>query len=341
VPSNCNKQGLTRFAGKTTTTELTVLNSGPETTNPHDASRTPGGSSCGSAAAVADYHVPFSLGTQTGGSVIRPASYTGVFAFKPTHNAVSSTGTTAFSPSFDTLGFFARSVEDLQLVAEVFGFEEDSRPIPSDLSEATIALIRPPKWHEAGPGTVAAMARTRSALEAIGVTVKDIDLPSDLGDDQSMIRTLQVVSNSEARVSFLAEYRTNKSRLDPQIQDIVKNALHITRTEKLQAIDKLSRVRSIVDELFARYTIVIAPSAVDEAPLGLTDMGSPVFNTIWTVSGRVLVPTSTDFYRLCMCQQCRYQHLSVTMVCPWVCPFLQADHVIDISCESALSSVGP
>lgn len=137
------------------------------------------------------------------------------------------------------------------------------------------------------------MTKTRRAFESIGATVEDIDLPSDLGDDQSMIRTFRVVSNSEARVSFLTEYRTNKSRLDPQIQDIVRNALRITRTEKLQAIDRLSKVRSIVDELFARYTVVIAPSAVDEAPLGLADMGSPIFNTIWTVSGIFPVHTST------------------------------------------------
>ena len=101
------------FSGKTTTTEFTVTNSGPETTNPRDPNRTPGGSSCGSAAAVADFQVPISLGSQTGGSVIRPASYTGIFAMKPTHNGISLEGQKAFAPTFDTFGFFTRSAEDL------------------------------------------------------------------------------------------------------------------------------------------------------------------------------------------------------------------------------------
>ncbi|PTD07630.1 Glutamyl-tRNA [Fusarium culmorum] len=106
--------------GKTTTTEFTAMNSGPETTNPHDPNRTPGGSSCGSAAAVADLQVPLSLGAQTGGSIIRPASFTGIFAMKPTFNAISIEGQKAFAPTFDTFGFFGRSIDDLKLLADVF-----------------------------------------------------------------------------------------------------------------------------------------------------------------------------------------------------------------------------
>nr|ODN86714.1 hypothetical protein L203_03962 [Cryptococcus depauperatus CBS 7841] len=116
--------------GKTTTTEFTVVNSGPETTNPHDPNRTPGGSACGSAAGVADLHVPLSVGTQNGGSVIRPASFTGVFAMKPTFSAISVEGQKAFSPSFDSFGFFARGIEDLQLLADVFALQDDKSSPP-------------------------------------------------------------------------------------------------------------------------------------------------------------------------------------------------------------------
>ena len=117
IPFSSSASDLTSLAGKTTTTEFCVTNSGPNTTNPHDANRTPGGSSCGSAAAVADLQIPLALGAQTGGSLIRPASYTGVFALKPTYNAISPEGTKTFSFTFDTFGFMARSVDDLQLLA--------------------------------------------------------------------------------------------------------------------------------------------------------------------------------------------------------------------------------
>lgn len=106
--------------GKTATTEFAVLNSGPETTNPNDPNRTPGGSSARSAAAVADLQVPISFGTQTGGSVIRPSSYTGTYAMKPTFGMISCQGIKAVSPELDTFGYFARSVDELNLIADVF-----------------------------------------------------------------------------------------------------------------------------------------------------------------------------------------------------------------------------
>lgn len=273
-------------AGKTTTTEFTVLNSGPETTNPNDPRRTPGGSSCGSAAAVADFQVPLSLGAQTGGSVIRPAAYTGVFAFKPTYNAISPAGANVFSPTFDTLGIFARSVDDLRLVADVFEIEGDARPTAFDIKDASVALIRTPSWDQAGLGTIAAMVKSADILRERGVNVNEISLPDSLGDGTTMRRTLQAVSYGEARTSFLAEYRKGKIQIHPMIQAIVENQANITPGERLRATDKLASLRPVVDEMFAAYSVVITPSAVDEAPLGLDDMGSPVFNTIWTVSGR-------------------------------------------------------
>jgi Asp-tRNA(Asn)/Glu-tRNA(Gln) amidotransferase A subunit family amidase len=111
---------LTGDLGKTTITDFAVLNSGPATTNPLDPNRTPGGSLVGSAAAVADFQVPLSCGTQTGGSVIRPASYTGTYAMKPTFNTVSGQGIKVVSLELETFGYFARSIEDLELIMDVF-----------------------------------------------------------------------------------------------------------------------------------------------------------------------------------------------------------------------------
>ncbi|KAF2813644.1 amidase signature enzyme [Mytilinidion resinicola] len=249
--------------GKTTTTEFTVANSGPNTTNPHDPNRTPGGSSCGSAAAVADLQVPLSLGVQTGGSVIRPASYTGIFALKPTYNAVSTEGTKTFSATFDTIGFFARSIEDLQLVADVFAINDDEPPRDVMLKDASVALIKTPMWQQAGPGTVAALKNAVTILQKSGVRVEEISFPTEIGDGdgEALKRTLKLTTSGEAGPAFLREYRVDKTKI---------------------ALDKLASMRAFVDTIAANYSAIITPSAIDEAPEGLDDMGSPIFNTLWT-----------------------------------------------------------
>lgn len=281
------------LAGKTTTTEFTVPNSGPQTANPHDPSRTPGGSSCGSAAAVADFQVPLALGTQTGGSVIRPASYTGVFAMKPSHDAISLEGVKPVSPTFDTLGFFARSTDDLKLLADVFGLGDDDPPAvsdpesPSAISEApqamSVALVTPPSWDRAGPCTVAAMSKAARALESHGLGVTTLDLETVLGQKSEILKRWQsVIINSEAQVSFLGEYRTDQNKLSPEICELVENRAGYTHAERLRAQEGFVALRAKADELAGKYAVIIAPSALDEAPLGLGDMGSPAFNTIWT-----------------------------------------------------------
>ncbi|KAK3681295.1 amidase signature domain-containing protein, partial [Podospora appendiculata] len=273
--------------GKTTTTEFTVTNSGgagsgPETTNPHDPNRTPGGSSCGSAAAVADYQVPISLGAQTGGSIIRPASFTGVFALKPTHNSISPEGQKTFSPNFDTVGFFARTIEDLQLVADVFALKDDEPPQDIPLNQTTVAMIKTPMWDSAGPGTVAAMKHARAVLERSGVMVEEVSFPTEIGDLETLQKMQMALMYREAQVAFLREYRINKTSLAPEICRLVENSSNFTNREALRASDKYAGLRPVFDELAARYSAIITPSVIDEAPLGLENMGSAVFNTFWT-----------------------------------------------------------
>ena len=271
-------------AGKTTTTGFTVTNSGPETTHPHDPARTPGGSSCGSAAAVADFQVPLSLGGQTGGSLIRPASFTGVFAMKPTHNAISTEGQKTFSPTFDTFGFMARSIQDLQVVADVFCLQDDEVPKDVALTEVSVALVKTPMWHRAGPGTIAAMRKAITILEHSGVRVEEVSFPTAFGDEETIRRRQKVIMSGEAQVSFLREYRVDKMKLDPTIRDLVENGTGISHGEKLRALDEYANMRAIADSLASTHSVIITPSAVDEAPLGLEDMGSATFNTLWTVS---------------------------------------------------------
>ncbi|KAI1132003.1 amidase signature enzyme [Nemania abortiva] len=268
--------------GKTTTTEFTVTNSGPGTTNPHDPNRTPGGSSCGSAAVVADMQVPLSLGAQTGGSIIRPASFSGVFAMKPTHNAISTEGQKTFAPTFDTFGFFARSIEDLQVLAEVFALEDDEPPEEVPIEQVSVALIKTPFWASAGPGTVTAMNEATTILKSCGVRVEEVSFSPEVSDVETLKRIQTVITAGEAQAAFLREYRVGKTSLAPEICRMVENASNYTKKERVQAYDTYANMRRIVDNIAEKYSVILTPSAIDEAPLGLGDMGSATFNTLWT-----------------------------------------------------------
>jgi Asp-tRNA(Asn)/Glu-tRNA(Gln) amidotransferase A subunit family amidase len=212
--------------GKTTTTKFCVGNSGPDTTNPHDPNRTPGGSSCGSAAAVADFHVPIALGAQTGGSIIRPASYTEVFALKPTYNTVLPEGTKVFSSTFDTVGFLTRTIADLQLLADVFALE-DAEPVQDILlNKAMVAMVKTPYWQSAEPGTIIAMKKAEEMLRKNDVEVHDVSLPSPLDERDNLKRLCKVIVCVEARTSFLQDYRNNKQKLSRSIARRERRKLH-------------------------------------------------------------------------------------------------------------------
>lgn len=275
--------------GKTTTSEFTWTNSGPNTTNPHDPNRTPGGSSAGSAAAVADFQVPLSLGTQTGGSVIRPASFTGIFAMKPTYNAISPEGQKTCTMAIDSFGFFGRSIEDLQLVADVFALNDDGFLKDISLKEARVAFIQTPVWPWAGPGTIAAMEKAATILETHGVKVEQVFFPPEFSDADALKRMHNVVANSDAQGAFLREYRMDKTKLSPEICSLVENSSNYTRKERVQALDKYASMRPIFDKIAANYSAIITPSVVDEAPIGLNDFGSAAFNWFWTVSALLLI----------------------------------------------------
>jgi Asp-tRNA(Asn)/Glu-tRNA(Gln) amidotransferase A subunit family amidase len=233
---------------------------------------------------VADFQVPLSLGTQNGGSVIRPASYTGIFAMKPTHNAISAEGVKLVSFNIDTCGFFARSIEDLQLVADVFAFKSDESLSTFFLQDARIAFVRTPFWNMVGDGTVKAMSRAADILAKHGAIVEDVELPPQLNDAQALKRTQKIVLNVEAQAAFLKEYRMDKTKLDPKICGFVENQSNFTIEEMACAMDTYNNMRSEFDKFAAGYAAIIAPSAQDVAPLGLGDMGDSSLNFLWTVS---------------------------------------------------------
>ena len=265
--------------GKTDTTEFAAAGRHAGTRNPHDTSRTPGGSSAGSAAAVADFQVPLALGTQTGGSTIRPASFCGVFALKPTWGVVSREGVKHYSVTLDTVSWFARDIDDLGLLCDVFGIVDDTpvRTIPA--SGLRIALCRTPFWSEAGPGVSEALDAAAESLRAAGAIVDTLTLPAafdPLGDMQRQIM------HAEGRAAFLSLARTHPHLLHDDFHSRVENRDGTTRAQLATAYDHAAACRSQFDAIAHGYDAILTPSAPGEAPIG-RHPGNAVFNRMWTL----------------------------------------------------------
>lgn len=276
--------------GKTTTTEFASTVDGPKTCNPHDPHRTPGGSSSGSGAAVADMQAAIGLGTQTGGSTIRPGSFNGIFALKPTWNAINRDGQKIYSLILDTLGLYARSVADLELLADVFALVDDEQPQQPtaagagfSIKGAKFGIMKTMVWADnVEPGTAAAMDKAAQLLRDQGAQVEDVELPDDLAALPDWHR---VVLDRDGRTAYLPEYRVGKDVLHPQLVGHVENSQGYTHAAHLRAFDSIAAARPRVDALLAGYAAVVTPSVPGEAPLGIAKTGSAVFNCIWTVRG--------------------------------------------------------
>ena len=267
------------LVGKTETAEFASSGRLAPTLNPHDLSRTPGGSSSGSAAAVADFHVPLALGTQTGGSIIRPASFCGVFGFKPTWGMVSAEGAKVFSPSMDTVGWFARTVDDLILVNDALVPVEPHTP-DAEIKGARIAVCQSPVWSQAGATTRQALVKESERLTAAGALVTALELPpafDQLADIQKCIML------SEGRATFLSEYRRNPARLHPGLKSQVENAAGFTLAQLREAHDIAAICRRDFDAIAGQFDAVLTPSTIDCAPLATEGSGSMIFNAIWSL----------------------------------------------------------
>jgi Asp-tRNA(Asn)/Glu-tRNA(Gln) amidotransferase A subunit family amidase len=262
------------LVGKTHTAELASIGAPPPTTNPHDPARTPGASSSGSAAAVAAFHVPLALGTQTAGSIIRPASFCGVYGMKPSWGLVARDGAKPFAPTLDTIGWFARCAEDLALLyhALVADPRQPAAPV-----QPHIALCRTPFWHHAEPATVAAFADAGRRLEQAGCRVSELVLP----DPFDALIDLQItIMRAEGARSFLPEYVRDPEAMHPRLRNMVE---HGACPDLASPYDIAATFRARFDALAAPFEGVLCPSAIGEAPLGLTQTGDYRFNGIWTL----------------------------------------------------------
>jgi Asp-tRNA(Asn)/Glu-tRNA(Gln) amidotransferase A subunit family amidase len=276
--------------GKTVTTEFANRHPGP-TTNPHNAGHTPGGSSSGSAAAVADGHVPLAFGTQTGGSVIRPAAYCGVIGYKPTFGDFSRVGIKMQCHSVDTLGLMARTLDDVALFRGAV-LALPPVPVERDIAAPRIGFLRTPIWDEAEDDTKALLEQTAAKLSAAGATVFDIAFGkafNDILDDHGAI------TGWESRRNYADERLRNPDKVSAELMAIMTKSEGITLERYVAAQRKTVAFKEHVDSLFDKVDVLLCPSAPGEAPKGVEYTGDPRFNSIWTLAGTpcVTLPTGT------------------------------------------------
>ncbi|HKA79995.1 MAG TPA: amidase [Xanthobacteraceae bacterium] len=276
--------------GKTVTTEFAYFHPGP-TRNPHDPTRTPGGSSSGSAAAVAASMVPLALGTQTNGSVIRPGSFCGVFAAKPGHGLISRAGVLQLSRKLDHIGAYARSLPDLALVLEVLAGHDpadpDTRPFAAPDFRAVqreqppipprFAFVRTPVWDKADDDTKVAF---EELVAALGPQVEPVDLPDDWAEAWEVHRTIMATDMAHNLAPVVARGGASET-----LGKLLEQGRNVSAVRYLAALEQASRYAAGLADIFDAYDAILTPSAPGVAPKGLDATGDPAFCTLWTLTG--------------------------------------------------------
>jgi Asp-tRNA(Asn)/Glu-tRNA(Gln) amidotransferase A subunit family amidase len=277
--------------GKTVTTEFANRFPGA-TVNPHNPAHTPGGSSSGSAAAVADFQVPAALGTQTGGSVIRPSAFCGVVGYKPSFGEFSRSGIKLQCHNLDTLGIICRRVEDLPPLraALVAG---PAHQINLAVAAPRIGICRTPAWDEADPATHRLIESTAERLAGAGARVTEVSFAPEFAD---ILEHHRRISNFEAARNYAYEYEQHRQQVSPVLRDTVLTpGRELPLAAYVEAIETAEAFRRHIDDIFSDVDALLTPSAVGEAPEGLGSTGNPNFNSIWTLAWTpcITVPAGT------------------------------------------------
>lgn len=278
--------------GKTVTTELAFVHAN-ETRNPHDASRSPGGSSSGSAAAVAAGHVPLAIGTQTNGSVIRPASFCGTFGFKPTRGMISRAGVLQTSASLDQLGTFGRTLEDVALLVDaISGYDQrdsesdpNARPVTLDGARADVPVEPEIAWFNLPFNdrlSGAAVEGLEAVMDVLGARVARMDPANQLGElvaVQARIHEYEIAQH-QAEV-----FDGHWDQISDTLKPVIERARKISVAEYEDALAVKASAESFFAEFFLDFDAILAPAAAGEAvPFGTTT-GDPIFCTLWTLAG--------------------------------------------------------
>ena len=279
--------------GKTVTTECAYFNPG-KTRNPHNPEHTPGGSSSGSAAAVGAGMVPLALGSQTAGSVIRPAAFCGAYGFKPTHGLIPRTGVLALSRTLDHVGLFARSIDDLALLLEQLqGYDErdpDTRPrarIPfrsvageEPPLEPMFAFVKTPHWERMDPDAKEAYAELRDAL---GKQVEEVQVFVSGNEPWDWHRTIM---EAEMAANLEPLWSEGAEKLSEKLRALLERGKETRALDYQRALRRIAPTVEGFDELFMqRYDAIITPPALGTAPKGLASTGDPAFCSVWTLLG--------------------------------------------------------
>ena len=278
--------------GKTVTTECAYYHPG-KTRNPHNPEHTPGGSSSGSAAAVAAGMVPLALGSQTNGSVIRPAAFCGVYGFKPSHGLVPRGGILRLSRALDHVGLFARSCEDIALLAEqLSGYDErdpDTRPRARPPFVASVAEAPPlephlgfiggPTWERATPETREAFEELRAEL---GERVTELALPEPAHEALAWHGTIMA---ADMAASFDLEWQRGRDKLSRPLHELLERGRAVPALEYQKALARIPLLNEAFAPLFERVDAILTPAAPGTAPQGLASTGDPSFCTLWTLCG--------------------------------------------------------
>jgi Asp-tRNA(Asn)/Glu-tRNA(Gln) amidotransferase A subunit family amidase len=279
--------------GKTVTTEFAYFSPG-KTRNPVDSEHTPGGSSSGSAAAVAANMVPLALGSQTNGSTIRPAAYCGVIGFKPTHGLISRHGVFALSRTLDHVGLFARSIDDIALLAgQITGYDEndpDTRPrarlpfVEVAAEEPPLppmfAFIKTPMWDRADGDTREGLAEI---IESLGAQAEEVELFPSASEAWQWH---QDIMSAEMALNLEREWKLGGDRLSEQLRTLIERGQEVRAIDYQRALARINPIHESFVELFEqRYDAILTPAAPSPAPKGLTATGDPAFCTLWTLCG--------------------------------------------------------
>ena len=278
--------------GKTVTTELATYAPG-KTRNPHHPGHTPGGSSSGSAAAVAAGMVPLAVGTQTNGSVIRPASFCGVVGFKPSAGLISRAGVLLQSPRLDTVGLFGRTLDDVALLAEVLAGADPLDPAARPCSaprlrrpaaaaapmSPALAWVATPFWDRVAPDARSALGEL---VELLAGRIDPFELPSAAADAVGWHRT---VMEADIARSYALEYERGRDQLSASLRAQIERGRAVPAAVYRQALARVPALLEAIDNVFERHDAIVTPAALGTAPQGLAGTGDPVMCTLWSLLG--------------------------------------------------------
>ena len=262
--------------GKTVTAEFAGVAPGP-TTNPFDVKRTPGGSSSGSAAAVAAGECPVAFGTQTGGSIHRPSSFCGIVGYKPTYGAISRAGLKLAAETLDTVGLLGRDLDSVEIVAAALLHRDSSTEV---LPKPRIGLCRTPLWTTAEPSTVEAVEDAAARLAQAGAKVSELVLPKDF---DALAEARDAINNYERARSMAVEWANHADKISPKLSEIVRKGQAMAYGDYVKAAAATAQCRALLNQIIGDYDLLLAPCVPGEAPEGIAWTGDTRFQSFWTM----------------------------------------------------------